>query len=95
MIAKAISKDLQKTIKFKSFSLLYSLFECIFARKYHKMRQKAVTRVTRELDIETVMNRLRLATFVSLGILNSSQSHLVETMTPIIVRESSDPDDET
>ena len=37
-IAKAISKDLQKTVKFKSFSLLYSLFECIFARKYHKMR---------------------------------------------------------
>ena len=43
------------------------------------------------------MHRLRLSTFVSLGILEASQSHLVETLTPIIVREeeSSDPDSST
>lgn len=71
-LAQRMADDFRNTERFKEKSMSKSVLDCIFRRKSFKMRQEAVSRVTKELDIERVMHRLRLSTFVSLGLLKAS-----------------------
>ena len=77
-----------KRVKVPGF--FQSILDKYKAPKKYKLLNKFQTQLEKELDLEKIIRRIRLLVFSAMGILTADQSVFVDTMSRMIVRESSD-----
>ena len=87
--------DFQNAKYIKKPGPLYVIFGCGKNPWYKKMLAKATSSVKKELDLIKFIQRQRLQTFTTLSVFNSRQKYVADKMSTMIIRESSDLNDQT
>ena len=87
-----LDDDYRVIEKMKSGSWLGSFVSRFREPKRNKLLRKSVTQVDKELDLQKIIHRLRLLLMATLGSLTPEQSVYVDTMSHVVIRESSDLD---
>ena len=89
LIAK-LERDYELSKRVKVPGFFQSILDKYKAPKKYKLLNKFQTQLEKELDLEKIIRRIRLLVFSAMGILTADQSVFVDTMSRMIVRESSD-----
>ena len=85
-----IAREIDSTKRVKVPSFFQNIVNKFRAPKKYKLLNKFQIQLDKELDLEKIIRRVRLLVFTSMGILTADQSVFVDSMSRMIVRESSD-----
>jgi len=85
-----LERDYEITKRVQVPSFFQSMLDKYRSPKKYKLLNKFQTQLEKELDLEKIIRRIRLLIFTAMGILTADQFVYVDTMSRMIVRESSD-----
>ena len=87
--------DFKNVQLIKKRNFILTMCGCNRQTRYKSMLAKAEGDIAKELDLVKFLQRQRLTSFTALATLNSRQQYVADKMSTMLIRESSDLDEDT